>query len=368
MFNNALYYPNIAFRNINWLKAMAMYYENIYRIVPNGIIPNDPIELQPLLEDSSIGAMIDPARYAKNTADVFLEKVENWHASALVRSDDDDEKFVMLHTSKTDQVVKNLFKSLGYKNTGSWMNIPTGLASNYMLFLATEIGKRNKLNLITSEWAPWTATTYFNLNGGIDESLFPYSSGEEYIELIDDPFALFCLIVSEIVPMNIAEIPAEKIVEFRMKRKDEILSFRMAVEALHGELQSLEDPKVRYDCIIGKIAKLKKAKQEYQDSADIINAKKWFGVSFMGFPAPIGLGSLFGLSTATIAVLTTSSIALGGLFNIKNSKVELRKLQRENPASYLFEMGRSFKQYTRARGGGDINFHAYNCMEEYIND
>lgn len=63
MLNNALYCPYIAFNDSTWLKAMAMYYENIYRIVSDSIIPDDPEDLRPLLEDSSIGAMIDPLPY-----------------------------------------------------------------------------------------------------------------------------------------------------------------------------------------------------------------------------------------------------------------------------------------------------------------
>lgn len=365
MFRNALYYPHMAFRNASWLKAMAMYYENIYRIVPDGIILDDPEELQPLLEDACIGRMIDPIKYAKNTANIFLEKKESWNAVAL--SVVSEEEFIKLHEGKTDKAVRDLFCSLGYENTDSWINLPTELASNYMLFLATEIGKKNKLNLITNEWAPWTATTYFNLNGGIDEGLLPCATGE-FDEFVDDPFALFCLIISELIPMNISEIPAEKILEFREKRRDEISNFRRKVEELHEELQELNDPVVRYDYIVSKVKELEKAKQEYQDSADIIKAKKWFGVSFMGFPAPIALGSLFGISAAETMALTSTSIGLGGLFNIKNSKVELNKLKKDNPASFLVEMRRSFKQYTQARGGGDMNYHAYNCMEEFIND
>ena len=344
---------------------MAMYYENIYRIVPDNVIPNDPEELQPLLEDFSIGAMIDPVRYTQETAIAFLEKSQNWQAAALTGTDDEDEEFARLHAGKIDRRVKELFNSLGYAENDSWMDIPIGLASNYMLFLATEIGKRNKLNLITDEWAPWTATTYFNLNGGADECLLYFQEKEQYT---DDLFALFCIIVSEIVPMNISEIPAEKIFNFRIKRKDEIANFRNSMSALYEELQKLEDPKVRYDYISDKIKDLKKAKLEYQKSADIISAKKWFGVSFMGFPAPIALGSLFQIPTASTVALTASSIALGGLFNIKNSEIELRKLQKENPVSLLVEMSHSFKNYTSSRGGGDMNFHAYNCMEEYVSD
>ena len=365
MFKNALYYPYITFKDINWLKSMAMCYENIYRIVPDNIIPEDPDTLQPLLEDPSVGAMINPVPYTERVGDLFLDKIQDWSAAALISTEEEERDFSRLHTDKTDKKVRELFASLGYCETDNWLNIPTELASNYMLFLATEIGRRNQLDLITHEWAPWTATTYFTINGGVDETIMPYGEGRDFI---NDPFALYCLIVSEIAPMNISDIPAEKIRDFRLKRRDEISAFRKAVSELYDELQNLEDPKVRFDFIKTKIDKLKKAKDEYQKSADIIKAKGWFGVSLMGFPAPVTLGTMFNIPVASTVALALTGIAIGGLFNIKNTAVELRKLQKDNPVSCLIEMRRSFKKYTSFRAVGDINFHAFNCMEEYVND
>jgi hypothetical protein len=51
---------------------MALFYENIYRIVPNNVIPNDPEELQPLLEDPAIGKMIDPSIYSVTASEEFM--------------------------------------------------------------------------------------------------------------------------------------------------------------------------------------------------------------------------------------------------------------------------------------------------------
>lgn len=135
MSNSALYYPYIAFRDVNWLKAMAMYYENIYRIVPDNIIPEDPESLQPLLEDGSVGAMIDPIPYTEGMANIFLEKAHNWSALAIRTTKQEEREFSRLHADKTDKRVRELFASLGYRETDSWLDIPTELASNYMLFL-----------------------------------------------------------------------------------------------------------------------------------------------------------------------------------------------------------------------------------------
>ena len=89
-----------------------------------------------------------------------------------------------------------------------------------MLYLADDISRKNQLSLITGNWDAWTGTNYFNLNGQLDESITP----DMKAEYLDEPFGLFSLILSEITPMNIADIPAEDILQFCLKRADEINS------------------------------------------------------------------------------------------------------------------------------------------------
>ena len=363
MHSHALYYPHIALIDDGWIKAMSMLYDSIYRIVPDGIIPDDNPNLQPLLEEGAIGRMINPSGYARDASEVFLSKVDGeWNAAALYPSDEDFD-ISRLHTDKIDVVVRELFTELGFAEHNGWIDLPIELASNYMLFLAQDIASKNNLALITRDWGPFTATNYFSLDGGID--LAPYEEGRDYTE---HPFALFSIIISGITPLNIQEIPSEKIIAFRQQRKDEIANFRNAVYDLYAELQLVEDPEIKFDIIQAKISDLERAKKEYQNSADVIKAKGWFGNSIMGFPAPFVFSKIFGIPTLSAAIIGATGVALGGLFNLRKTKDELQKLRKDNPASCLVDMEKSFSNYTAVRGGGDINRHAWNCMEEYIND
>jgi hypothetical protein len=363
MQNNALYYPHISLMDDNWIKAMSIFYENIYRIVPDGIIPDDNPNLQPLLEEGSIGRMINPSRYARDASEVFLSKVDSeWNAAALYPSDEDFD-ISRLHTDKIDVVVRELFTELGFTEHNGWIDLPIELASNYMLFLAQDIASKNNLALITQDWGPFTATNYFSLDGGID--LAPYEEGRDYSE---HPFALFSLIISGIAPLNIQEIPSEKIIAFRQQRRGEIANFRNTVYDLYAELQLVEDPEIKFDIIQTKISDLERAKKDYQNSADVIKAKGWFGNSIMGFPAPFAFSKIFGIPTLSAAIIGATGVALGGLFNLRKTKEELQKLRRDNPVSSLVDMKKSFSKYTADHSAGDINRHAWNCMEEYIND
>lgn len=364
MQKDALYYPHIGFSDSSWIKAMSLFYDKIYRIVPDNVIPDDNSDLQPLIKEGSVGRKLNPADYSRDASNEFLSKIDGWGAAALTHNDNEVHQITMLHKDKTDERVRELFKQSGFKDENDWMYVPTKLASNYMLYLANNISKKNNLSLITGDWGAWTGTTYFRLDGKVDEFITP----ETNPDYLYDPFSLFSLIINEIIPINIHDIPSEDISTFRIRRADEIACFRKCIDDLRKELQSVDSNEIKLDVIKQKMKDLLKAKLDYQRSADLIKAKGWFGVSLMGFPAPVVFGQLMSIPTASAVSLGIAGLAIGALYSIKNTKQEIRKLNKENPSSFLVEMGRSFKGYTSARGGGDINYHAYNCMEEYVND
>ncbi len=366
MQKNALFYPQIGLQNSNLIKAMSLYYDNIYRIVPDNVIPEDAEDLQALLEEGSIGKSIDPAKYSKKASEDFLSKIDEWSAAALEYGEEDELVIARLHTEKTDEKVRELFRDAGFREDNDWMYVPTAIASNFMLYMANEISAKNQLSLITGDWGAWTGTSYFGVNGQIDE--FIINIGRNHDDESSEGFGLFGLMLNELVPINISEIPSEKILEFRERRHGEIEQFRHCMLELRNELSKLDAQEIRIDLINEKAKELSKAQEQYKASADLLKAKGWFGVSMMGFPAPIVFGQLMSIPTASTIALGAAGLAIGGLFNIQNTREELRKLNEKRPESFLFELRKSFKQYTGRRGGGDMNFHAYNCMEEYVND
>lgn len=364
MSKDALFYPQIGFSDPAFVKALALFYDRVYRIVPNGTVPNDHSDLAPLLEEGLIGSMVDPVGYASEAADEFLEGLDRWEAIALMHGEEGEGHIARIHKDKTDQRIHQLFDESGFRRDSDWMYVPNELAANYMLYLATAISRRNSLSLVTGEWGAWTGSSYFQLDGKLDEFMTP----ETELCNLDVPFSLFSLIISETVPLNIAEIPTEKILQFRERRRDEIKRFRRAIYDLREDLSGLDAEEIRVDRITDKVCELNRAIDDYKRSAVDINVKNWFGVSMMGFPAPVVFGELFSIPTASTIVLGASGLALGGLFSLNSNRNDLRKLKAEHQASYLVDLKRHFRKYTTVRGGGDINYHAWNCMEEYVCD
>jgi hypothetical protein len=364
---NALYYPHIGLKNPALIKAMALFYDNIYRIVPDNVMPDDSEELHALLEEGSIGKMIDPANYSDEASREFLSKIGEWGAAALSCYESKDKRLISrLHTAKIDESVRRLFREAGFEENNHWMNIPTEIASNFMLYMATQIATKNRLSLITSDWGAWTGTTYFGLDGQVDDH--PNTIGIGNFDEYSESFALFGLILNELIPINISEVPAERILEFREKRHAEISQFRSRMHDLRDELVTIESKDIQMDIIESKTKELARAHKDFKLSADVIKAKGWTGVAFLRFTAPAVLSQFFNIPETSSVILGATGLALGGICTLSSTKEELKKLNEKNPVSFLYEMNKSFRQYTRQRGGGDMNFHAFNCMEEYVND
>ena len=88
----------------------------------------------------------------------------------------------------------------------------------------------------------------------------------------------------------------------------------------------------------------------------------------MGVSAPVTLGTLFNIPSASIVTLGITSLALGGIFNLKSTKAELTKLQQSSPVSALVSMSESFIRYNRRQEPVGLNYVAYDSMEEFVND
>ena len=99
----------------------------------------------------------------------------------------------------------------------------------------------------------------------------------------------------------------------------------------------------------------------------MIKIAGWGGTMMLGFPALTELGKVLEIPHAT-AVSLGATLAIGGLFNIKSTRAQLLKMKQENPITCLIDIEERFKNYTTRLGGGDINYYAYQCMEEYVND
>lgn len=361
---DTLYYPYIHFQNSAWLKAMALFYNRIYRIVPPTLTPTDSDDIKALLETDEVGCAVDPIPYASEASIIFRDKIGcKWNASALTFSKIEKETFDRLHITKTDEAVRKLFAKMGFKEDEDWIDLPKEIASSYMLYLSTLISEKNGLSLVTDGFPSWTATNYFNADG-----LFPDYLSFEDIYKDKNAFSLYSLILQELCPINIEEIPSERIVLFRKKRKDEIVNLRKSINSLCDMLTGIGSFTIFKDKIRSELQNIKQATKDYKKSAEILNAKDWIGINLFALTGTNELLSFFNIQDLSKAILLGTGVAIGFIYALSANKANIRILRKKHPYSCLALLEKDFKDFTSQRRGGDVNFHAFNCLEEYIND
>ena len=49
--DSILYYPHIEFQNVAWVKSSLLLWNHVYRIVPEGYVPNDNDDIKALIDE-----------------------------------------------------------------------------------------------------------------------------------------------------------------------------------------------------------------------------------------------------------------------------------------------------------------------------
>ena len=79
-----LYYPYVHFRDDAWLKAAALYWPRMARVVPPGYPVDDPLLVRTLRDELDFVVDVDPQDAAAAVAAVFLRILDNeWNRNRL---------------------------------------------------------------------------------------------------------------------------------------------------------------------------------------------------------------------------------------------------------------------------------------------
>ena len=354
--HTALYYPHLSFGDTSWAKSMALFYDRVYRIVPPAVTPTDPPELAVLIEAGALGVPIDPKPYAKAAAESFVAHLDaGWDAAELKDARTARRELTPIHSGKIDRVLRDMFSDMGFDRHADWIAVPSDIAHDYMLYLATEIGSKSNIGLVTGSVAPWVVAEYMLHDGKLADH-FPEDPQPEA-----EPLVLFSTLLKNFIPTNIHEISASDILRFRQKRVDELQQLREEIGALATALEGIEDPDVARDVCIRQVNRVERALADFRSAADVLKAKSWFGIQMMGIPGVMGVASALGITGPASVVLIGTSVLLGGIYALKSTPVELKALRKKSPFSTLAVMQDELKVH-------DLALHARARMHEFIND
>lgn len=328
--NSVLFYPHIELHDVTLLKESLLLYDNFFRIVPNGFIPNDHPEVKEFIKEYDLVKPIDPGRYTESTMQKFQIKLDEWNAAGL--SYDEFEKPSFLHERKMYHKLRDsLVKEHKLLRDGCWLKGDAGFIANYMIFLSKEISRKNKLALLTNDSPAFTVQDYFNYNGNYGDSPYLNLEGGRSTDR-----AIISMAITDYIPDNIEKIPFSSIIEFRDDFKQERKHFLEKFSNFSEELSNIQEPSVFNDRICSIKDSLESSVWAYRGSCDNLKPKHFFGAKVVTIPMFLPIANYFlSLSPDVIQELTFCGIFFGGLWALHSYNEDFDKLQKENPYSYL---------------------------------
>lgn len=373
MSNSILYYPTIEFRreDYQWLWNAALFADKIYRIVPPDYELNEPRNIRELCSTGEIGIPISPVSYSKEASEEFSDfmAVNQRKAAALSLIEETETEYIRIHSSKMDvKLLKDVFYKLKQIDEDeNWLYAHPHTVNFYMTFLANHIAKKNALSLWTRNPELWTTSTYFLYDGELQDD---YRPGKEYCEPSKE--ALISLMLPDIFPQNLLDVPPEEILRFREKRKDERNHFLSAIENLRKELSCADAPEVIQTIINEEKAKVDAAAHEYKKSMDSLRVAKFGGILTTAITITAdALGYCCDFPDLYKGIIESSGLWAGVLTGV----LEKRVSANNNPYTYLAHINNSFSYHPGASrfsmGQPSIakyNYTLYRGFEEFIND
>jgi len=161
---SALAYPNISFADPSPVRMGLLLWDNMYRIVPPGVVPHDNPEVEEFADRGFI-VSLSPERYREKASKTFKEELGGWSKLAAGLNHEIREEEAMLHEDKVYlQLREQLVRDGPLKINGEWLVGPRALIDQYMIYLATEVAAGNQLAMVTNSPAAWTSQAFFEVD------------------------------------------------------------------------------------------------------------------------------------------------------------------------------------------------------------
>lgn len=285
----AIYYPYIHFRDEGWLKVAALYWPSMLRIVS----PDYPVRNSNLVDvlTDELGFVVDhpPDSAARAVAEPFLGWIESLELSAATRwripreaAYGDPSTLTLprppstldstassclppsfehygpkdwrrpggmagVHRSEVSPSLAEMLVEAGLAvpARGEWLAMHPELAWIYKCRLTEELAQRNKLVPTTDQLSAHAVVAGTVATGLTDRHSEMMMGASESVDLVTR-FGL--LAVTAVVPRDLSEVPAKKIVEVRRRFGEQFDRWRQHIDEVGAELaeqlRDVESPAV----------------------------------------------------------------------------------------------------------------------------
>jgi hypothetical protein len=370
----ALYYPFIHFKDDNWLKLSALYWDKIGRIKPQHYQTEDSATVKalgafvkdfaPEIEGDAFAAtFIDfvkqyapklQAKYALSLRDQWERLPETRRAPRPGGPSGNDSRLSYIFCQK---IPDDLYTALNESELAStdargsqWIGMHPDLAWVYMTALAEHIAERAGLRPLTDETSDHIAVSGLSIERLAQALLHETPVVGSKVTKNETEELLISVAFRAIVPTNLDNLDVDKILAFREKYPKDRAKFQRAAASFLGsrddwlgKMRNREEITERLQDEYGKEWKPQLA--ELREKLREVGIDTVYGCFSLKAVLPAGLASwatALGLAVNPV-VAGTAGLALGAVPIFRDKRKAARKVLAESPVSYLYRMEQDLK-------------------------
>lgn len=359
-YNATLYYPTIEFASKEWLWNACLLWDKIYRIVPEGYIPDDKSEVRAIIENADIVANIVPGKYATEIFEDFKKVIdESKWACALSEADYMDGNYVRLHEGKADVQLRELLIAGNKRDNEGFFYVPREFANTYMIYLANHIAHKNNITLTTDYDFSWLCSNFMESHGKLDDDI---NRGADLTKLGSLTFANF-------IPYGIEKLSAMELLAFRENSKEERHLFFDEMQKLSDTIMNVNDEKIINDIFNERMREFQRARGEYIKRIRDIKIEGFYGVKTVMFPVISTLATaLTNVPDEVSRVLNACGVCCGVIGGIWDTKRKLKAETKKYSVNYLVQLSYHLSHNCNNRFFQDKGYSNLDYYHMYLND
>jgi Family of unknown function (DUF6236) len=367
---HALYYPFIHFKDDNWLKLGALYWDKIGRIVPTDYATNDSETVKAL--DSLITILrpeIEGPEFAKSFIsfiEQYAPKLQAKYALALreqweplpetgrpPRPGQNDPRLGYIFYEKIPADLYLAMKTTGLASTddrgSQWIGMHPNLAWVYMTALAEHIAEKKGLRPLTDETSDHVALSGLSIERLAQTLLSDTPILHSQPSANEREEVLFSVAFRTLVPKDISNMRVDKILAFRDKYPNERARFQAAVAKFLSDrewLGKISDRHVLEERLQDEYAKFWALElKSLHEKLASVGIDVVFGCFSIKAALPAGLATwVTTLGLAVNPVLAgAGGLALGAVPILRDKRKTATEILEKSTVSYLYRMEQDLK-------------------------
>ncbi|MGE0887368.1 MAG: DUF6236 family protein [Blastocatellales bacterium] len=364
----ALYYPFIHFKDDNWVKVAALYWDKLGRIVPYDYTTDDsdtvralgsfvetlrPGWVRPEFGKSFIDFIVQygpklKEKYSLSLRDTWPMLSEKERPPKPGGASGNDLRLGYIFYEKIDEDVYAIMRQSGLASTddrgGKWIGMHPRLAWVYMTAMAEQLAGERGLRLLTDETRDHLALS------GLSTERLAHALLEDVPLVTANPTpteietTLVSVAFRAVIPKDLEALSIDKILAFRDKYPNERTSFQNAVADMLKSrewLKSISDPHVLEQRLRDEYEKLWDAKltdlREKLADVGIDTMFSCFNLKATLPAAAMGAAAGMALPLNPIAA-GTAGLALAAIPALRDKRKSAREALKSSPVSYLYRI------------------------------